>query len=91
MGHFLSVANILGKIIFVFALTMIIPYGVAVWSDDGSSTIFSDSILITLIIGIIISLVTVPYKRELQIRDGFLLVVLVWLLLPCFGMLPLLS
>lgn len=91
MSHFLSVVNLLGKIITVFALTMLIPYGVAVWFDDGLSTIFSNSILITFISGIVISLITLPYKRELQIRDGFLLVVLVWLLLPCFGMLPLLS
>lgn len=91
MGHFLSVANLLGKIIAVFALTMLIPYGIAIWSDDGSSTIFSDSILVTFISGIFISLITLPYKKELQIRDGFLLVVLVWLLLPCFGMLPLLN
>jgi len=91
MSHFLSVANLLGKIIAVFALTMLIPYGIAIWSDDGSSTIFSDSILITFISGIVISLITFPYKKELQIRDGFLLVVLVWLLLPCFGMLPLLN
>ena len=91
MSHFLSVANLLGKIIAVFALTMLIPYGIAIWSDDGSSTIFSDSILITFISGIVISLITLPYKKELQIRDGFLLVVLVWLLLPCFGMLPLLN
>ncbi|HMV11864.1 MAG TPA: potassium transporter TrkG [Nitrosomonas sp.] len=91
MSHFLSVANLLGKIIAVFALTMLIPYGIAIWSDDGSSTIFSDSILVTFISGIVISLITLPYKKELQIRDGFLLVVLVWLLLPCFGMLPLLN
>lgn len=91
MSHFLSVANLLGKIIAVFALTMLIPYGIAIWSDDGSSTIFSDSILFTFISGIVISLITLPYKKELQIRDGFLLVVLVWLLLPCFGMLPLLN
>ncbi|TXI26200.1 MAG: TrkH family potassium uptake protein [Nitrosomonas sp.] len=91
MSHFLSVANLLGKIIAVFALTMLIPYGIAIWSDDGSSTIFGDSILVTFISGIVISLITLPYKKELQIRDGFLLVVLVWLLLPCFGMLPLLN
>lgn len=91
MSHFLSVVNLLGKIIAVFALTMLIPYGVAIWSDDGSSAIFSNSILITFLSGIFISLITIPYKKELQIRDGFLLVVLVWLLLPCFGMLPLLS
>lgn len=90
MNHFPSVANILSKIILVFGLTMLVPYGVAYWLDDGSSVVFSESLLITLLCGAVIALATRRYKRELQIRDGFLLVVLVWLILPLFGMLPLL-
>ncbi|MCO6427014.1 TrkH family potassium uptake protein [Nitrosomonas communis] len=90
MNHFLSVANVLSKIIVVFGLTMLVPYGIGYWLQDGSSAVFGEAILITLICGIVIALITRRYKRELQIRDGFLLVVLVWLLLPFFGMLPLL-
>lgn len=90
MNHFLSVANVLSKIVLVFGLTMLLPYGIAYWSEDGSSAVFGEAILITLSYGVITALMTRRYKRELQIRDGFLLVVLVWLLLPFFGMLPLL-
>lgn len=69
---------------------MLGPYIVAYWSEDGSSVVFGEAILMTMSCGAASSLMTRRYKRELQIRDGFLLVVLVWLLLPLFGMLPLL-
>ncbi|HRQ05825.1 MAG TPA: potassium transporter TrkG [Nitrosomonas halophila] len=91
MTHFLAVANVLGKMILVFGLTMLIPYGVAYWLEDGAVDVFRDALLITLGCGTAIWLMTRPFKRELQIRDGFLLVVLVWLSLPLFGMLPFLA
>lgn len=90
MNHFLSVTNVLSKIILVFGLTMLVPLGIAYWSEDDSSVVFGEAILVTMSCGTAIGLMTRRYKRELQIRDGFLLVVLVWLLLPLFGMLPLL-
>jgi trk system potassium uptake protein len=91
MNHSLAVANVLGKMIMVFGLTMLIPCAVAYWTEDGSLTVFRDALLITLGCGIGLLLATRSFKRELQIRDGFLLVVLVWLSLPLFGMLPLLG
>lgn len=57
--------------------------------QDGSLPVFLKALLITLGSGATIWLSTYRFKRELQIRDGFLLVVLVWLSLPVFGMLPL--
>lgn len=90
MNHFLSVVNILGSVIFIFGLTLLIPCGVAYWTNDGSLIVFIKSLGITLSSGASIWLLTSRFKRELQIRDGFLLVVLVWLSLPVFGMLPLL-
>lgn len=69
---------------------MLVPFGLSVWIDDGARSVFVESTLITLGCGLIIWLVTRRYQRELQIRDGFLLVVLIWSVLPAFAMLPLL-
>ncbi len=88
MNHLLAVVNILGKLIVVFGLTMLLPCMIAYFSQDGSLNIFLQALLITLGIGTTLWLTTRRYKRELQIRDGFLLVVLAWLSLPLFGMLP---
>lgn len=89
MARLLAVANILGKIMLAFGLVMLFPVGVAFWAEDGSLPAFLETLFITLGCGAVISLLTFRFKRELQIRDGFLLVVLVWLSLPLFGMLPL--
>ncbi|MBY0475283.1 MAG: TrkH family potassium uptake protein [Nitrosomonas sp.] len=90
MNRLFTVVNVLGKMISVFGLTMLIPLGLALWGNDGAQLVFEESILITLSCGLIMWLVTRRYHRELQIKDGFLLVVLVWSVLPAFAMLPLL-
>ena len=90
MNRFLVVVNVLGKMILVFGFTMLIPLGLAFWLEDGARMVFQESILITIGCGFFMWLATRRYKRELQIRDGYLLVVLVWSVLPVFAMLPLL-
>ncbi|MDH5479416.1 MAG: TrkH family potassium uptake protein [Nitrosomonas sp.] len=90
MNRFLAVVNVLGKMILVFGFTMLVPLGLAFWTNDGARLIFQESILITVSCGLFMWLATYRYKRELQTRDGFLLVVLVWSVLPAFAMLPLL-
>jgi len=90
MNRFFAVVNVLGKMISVFGCTMLVPLGLALWIDDGARWVFQESILITIGCGLLMWLITRRYKRELQIRDGFLLVVLVWSVLPVFAMLPLL-
>lgn len=90
MNRFFIVVNVLGKMILVFGLTMLIPLGLAIWGDDGARTVFEEAIAITLGSGFAMWLATRRYHRELQTKDGFLLVVLVWSGLPAFAMLPLL-
>lgn len=90
MNRLFTVVNVLGKMILVFGLTMFIPLGVALWVDDGAQPVFEESIVITFSSGLVMWLATRRYHRELQIKDGFLLVVLVWSVLPAFAMLPLL-
>lgn len=91
MNHLLAVVNILGKLIIVFGLTMLLPCMAAYLGQDTSLHVFLQALLTTLFTGAALWLTTRRFKRELQIRDGFLLVVLTWLSLPLFGMLPILS
>lgn len=90
MNRLFTVVNVLGKMILVFGLTMFVPLGVAFWGDDGAQSVFEESIVVTFSSGLVMWLATRRYHRELQIKDGFLLVVLVWSVLPAFAMLPLL-
>ncbi len=90
MNRLFAVVNVLGKMVLVFGLTMVIPLVLAIGSNDGTHLVFGKSIIVTLGSGLIMSIATQRFKRELQTRDGFLLVVLVWSALPAFAMLPLL-
>lgn len=90
MSRLFAVVNVLGQMVLVFGLTMLIPLGLALWGNDGARFAFEESILITMGCGLLMWLATRRYKRELQTRDGFLLVVLIWSVLPVFAMLPLL-
>ncbi|MEQ1720028.1 MAG: potassium transporter TrkG [Nitrosomonas sp.] len=88
MSRLFRVANVLGKMILVFGFAMLIPLFWSMWMNDGAQTVFGKSVLITVGGGLILWLSTLGYKRELQTKDGFLLVVLVWSVLPAFAMIP---
>ncbi len=73
----------------LFALTLLIPLAVSWIVDDGAQRAYDDAILITFASGVAIWLLTRKARRELQTRDGFLLVFLAWTGLPAFATLPL--
>ena len=90
MSRFFAVANVLGKMILAFGFTMLVPLCLSLWTNDGARSAFDQAILVTAGAGLVLWLATRRYRREMQVRDGFLLVVLVWSVLPAFAMLPLL-
>ena len=83
------VLNVLGAIIVIFAVTMLVPLAFAFFGRDAALSAYDNAIIITLVSGGVLYLATRRYKRELQPRDGFLLVTLVWTALPAFAALPL--
>ncbi|MFM2398366.1 MAG: hypothetical protein RL341_523 [Pseudomonadota bacterium] len=90
MGHLLPVINVLGFVVLLFAFTMLVPWGVALVNGDAALPIYNESLFFTLICGALLWALTRKHKRELQPRDGFLLVSLVWATLPAFAAVPLL-
>jgi trk system potassium uptake protein TrkH len=87
--RYAPVLRALGMIIMLFGLTMLIPL---VWSwhnADGALTAYDEAFGLTFLSGFFLWYRTRYEKRELQVRDGFLMVVLVWTLLPAFATLPL--
>lgn len=86
----LPVANVFGYIVLMFAATLLVPLAFAVIGADGAQRSFNIALLVTAGAGLILVLATRRFKRELQVRDGFVLVTLVWTALPAFATLPLL-
>ena len=86
----LAVVALVGRIVMIFALLMAVPLGFAVAGDDGGQKAFLAALMVTFAAGAVMSATMRRFRRELQPRDGFLLVTLTWLLLPAFAALPLL-
>lgn len=88
---FLRIFPVLGVIVMVFALTMLVPWGVSYWTHDGAETAYPIALAATLSVGLVMrsAVRRVGHHLDLQARDGILLVGLSWTLLPLFASMPL--
>jgi trk system potassium uptake protein len=90
MVSLMPLLPILGVVIALFSLAMLVPLAFAFFGSDAALLAYDEAILITAACGLLLWWFTRRHKRELQPRDGFLLVSLIWTVLPAFAMLPLL-
>lgn len=88
MHRFAPVYRALGMIIMLFGLTMLVPLTFSHWIDDGAQSAYDEIFLLTVLCGALPWYRYRNQKRDLNVRDGFLLVVLVWTVLPVFAALP---
>jgi trk system potassium uptake protein TrkH len=90
MTSFAPVLNVLARVMVGFAFMFLVPLAWA-WSLDAVALreIWLKCMALTLGVGVLILLLTTKHRRELQPRDGFLLVNLVWVVLPAFAAVPL--
>lgn len=84
-----AIAKILGVLLTLFSISMLTPIGVALYYKDSGYNWFITAFLITLVTGLALWLPTRKFEGELRTRDGFLIVVLFWLVLSLFGAIPL--
>lgn len=84
-----AVLNLLAAVLVLFAGSMALPWGLSSALGDGAQRAFGLALAITLGVGLALWFATRYDRRELQVRDGFLLVGLVWTVLPAFASLPL--
>ncbi|MCU0928861.1 MAG: hypothetical protein MUE62_06635 [Burkholderiaceae bacterium] len=91
MQTLLPVLGLLGIILVVFGTTFAVPLGVSLGVGDGAHRAFAPEMALTIVAGAALWGLTRRFRRELQARDGVLLVVLAWSVLPVFGALPLLA
>src|SRR5712664_181366 len=76
------VLNVLSVLIVIFSLAMLVPLGVSFLYGDAARHAYYEAVLITFVSGATLWGVTRFSQAELQTRDGFLLVALVWTVLP---------
>lgn len=86
----LAVFAVVGRLVVLFGLLMLVPLAFAVGGHDPAERAFLVATVLTFGSGLAMVAAARRFRRELQARDGFVLVSLTWLLLPAFGALPLL-
>jgi len=83
------VQRILGLLLMVFSLTMLPPILFSLLYADGAWLPFLEGFGLTLVAGVVCWLPVRRERRELRLRDGFLVVASFWTVLGTFGAAPL--
>jgi trk system potassium uptake protein TrkH len=89
MRRFYPVIRVFGVLLMGFALTMLVPLLLSWYWQDGATTAYDEAFLLTFATGLGFWWTARNEKSELKVRDGFLMVVLVWTVLPIYAGLPL--
>lgn len=86
--NFLSISRIVGILITCFSFTMLIPAIISLIYKDGGGDSFIETFFITFIVGALLWYFCNKYKSSLRSRDGFLIVLLFWVVLGSLGAIP---
>ena len=86
----LPVLSVLSRIVLAFSPAFLVPLAWAVFLDEQHhALVWAYGFAFTTSFGLILWQTTRRHRRELQAKDGFLLVNLVWTLLPALAAVPL--
>lgn len=84
----LTIQRILGILLSLFSISMLPAAAVSLYYQDGSVNAFMDAFLLLLVTGVIFWFPARNHRKELKIRDGFIVVVMFWITLGISGALP---
>lgn len=87
--HLSVIQRILGLLLMIFSTTMLPPVAVSLYYHDGSLAPFLQGFAILFVAGFLVWLPARRSKRDLRLRDGFLVVVMFWVVLGLSGAVPL--
>jgi trk system potassium uptake protein TrkH len=91
MDSLQPVLAVLARVLAGFSLAFLVPLGWALAHDDRDLVVeWAGGFVITFVAGWLLGWAVRRHRRELQPRDGFLLVTLVWVVLPACAAIPLL-
>ena len=83
-----TITYLFGVLLLLYSLSFLPSIAVSLLFDDGQSHIFLVSFLISAVAGLGLWLPARQDRKELTIRDGFLMVTLFWIVLGMMGSLP---
>lgn len=83
-----TIIRIVGLLVLLFSVFILLPGLIAIIYRDGSGTTFVKSFFLSVIIGFILWFPNRYKKSELKMREGFLIVVLFWVVLGAISAMP---
>lgn len=86
--QFTTIFRMLGQLLMMFSFTMLMPILVNFYYHDGLESPFLIAFALTFITGLICWFPLRHTSKELKVRDGFVIVVMFWVVLSFFGALP---
>lgn len=91
MERYFPVIRAFSLILMFFGIALLVPLAFSMAIGDGAAYVYDEALLATLGAALLVWWPTRRYKQDLKLRDGFLIVVMIWVLLPVFAALPLLG
>jgi len=86
--HWRAIVRLLGLLLMLYSLGFLPSIGVSLFYADGEWQVFSASLLLTALAGLLLWLPNSRQHNELSVREGFLFVTLFWVILGGVGALP---
>jgi trk system potassium uptake protein TrkH len=87
--HLTVVQRILGLLLMLYSTTLVVPAAVSVYYADGELPAFLLALAVTFTAGLVAWFPARKDRRELRLRDGFLVAAVFWLGLGTVSSLPL--
>jgi trk system potassium uptake protein TrkH len=84
----IAIQRIVGILLTLFSLTMLPPALIGLWFGDGAVLPFITAFVLTMATGLAAWAPVSRSRRDIRLRDGFIVVVLFWSVLGLFGALP---
>lgn len=86
--RFKVIQKILGLLLAIFSFALLPPLLIAHWTRDGAASAFAIAIAVILAAGLALWLPVRSVDQEMKLRDGFIVVVMFWVVLGTSGAIP---
>lgn len=87
--QFTAIQQVMGMLLLIFSTTLLPPMFVSWFYNDGVIGAFASAWSITALTGAILWIPVFNQKKDIRNRDGFIIVILFWVLLALSGAIPL--
>ena len=85
---FRQILRILGVLMLIYSVTLLPPFALSLYLEDGNATAFSVAFVDISVLGMLIWFPNRRCKQDLTPRDGFIVVLMFWLVFGSIGSLP---